>query len=231
MVRFKLPKPPELWQMYARAYSSSTVQVDRTGFESEEGMLLGLVAFLETHCLKPGDRVLDFGAGTGRFAAMLRTLGVAVDGVELAEEARREAHARYGFDFKYDLSELSKASYDWVTAIEVLEHLIEPENALKQLWKLLKPGGGLFLTTPNAGGLAARIYGNQWREAINPFHLVLFTHPALKAVLARVGYERIWPVTFSPIGGVSTYRGMLHRMLQLLNLYGGLRVVARRPLG
>jgi len=174
--------------------------------------------------------VLDFGAGTGRFAGILRTLGLAIDGVELAEEARREASRRYGFDFKSDLSELSSASYDWVTAIEVLEHLPDPGNALKQLWKLLKPGGGLFLTTPNANGLAARLYGNRWREAVNPFHLVLFTHPALKAILARAGFEQVRPVIFSPIGAVSICRGVLHRALQTFNLYGGLRVVARKPL-
>ena len=229
MIRSVVPNGEELRQMYAEAYCGSDVQVNRSGCESEKGMLLGLANFLERNCLEPGDRVLDFGASTGQFAGMLRALAGAIDGVEIAEEARKEAKKRYGFDFKSDVSELPGASYDWVIAIEVLEHLLDPETALKQMRELLKPGGGLFLTTPNANGLAARLYGRRWREATNPFHLILFTYSALNALLMRSGYERIRPVIYSPVGDVSVWRGSLHRALQLLRLYGGLRIVAHRP--
>ena len=39
--------------------------------------------------------------------------------------------------------------FDWVTASEVIEHLVDPHRFLKEAWRVLKPQGRLFLTTPN----------------------------------------------------------------------------------
>lgn len=227
MMRHPMPLVRELDKMYAKAYSPTAVKLDSTGFESEEGMLVHLAAFLIDRFFRPGDRILDFGAGSGRFCRILRDAGFQVDGVELAAEPRAEAKARFGFEFRSTLSEMRENYYDWVVAIEVLEHLPDPEHTLVELRSRLKPGAAVFLTTPNASGLQARLNRFAWREAQNPFHLILFTFPALKQLLARAQYRDVQSVLFSPVGAVSPGRWALHRALQLLRLYGSIRVVAR----
>jgi hypothetical protein len=117
-----------------------------------------------------------------------------------------------------------------VIGIEVLEHVPDPFSILEALRTKLKPNGMLFLTTPNAKGLAARLYGRDWREADNPFHLVLFTRRALRQLLSRSGFKEMETIRFSPLGDVSMARWLVHRGLQALDLYGGLRVLARRNL-
>jgi len=215
--------------MYATAYSGAAVSNDRTGFESDRGMLSGIAELLGRRGLRAGYRALDYGAGTGRLATLLVQLGAAVDGVEAAEPARLEAKRRYGYEFYPDLSAVPASSYDFVIAVEVIEHLTDPLTVLRELRKVLKPGGCFFLTTPNARGLTARVYRAQWREAVNPFHLVLFTNAALYIALERAGFGEIERIRFSPVGQSSWPRKALHRVLQLFNLYGGIRIIARRP--
>jgi 2-polyprenyl-3-methyl-5-hydroxy-6-metoxy-1,4-benzoquinol methylase len=228
--RYSFPKERELNERYAGAYSGEAGRNDQTGFESSEGMLSGLASILRKSYLKPGDRVLDFGAGTGRFCNLLRAIGVDIEGAEFSGEARDEGARRFGQKLAPDLRSLSLDHYDWIVSIEVIEHLPDPEVALKHLLSLLRPGGGLFLTTPNAAGLAARFHRERWREATNEFHLVLFTPSGLRTLLARSGFEKIEFIRFSPIGSVTGTRAAIHRTLQALNLYGGLRATARRPL-
>jgi SAM-dependent methyltransferase len=229
MVRHPMPSPRELEEMYATAYSPTAVKLDSTGFESDEEMLGDLTALLEKRFLRPGDRLLDFGAGSGRLCKIMRDAGFEIDGVELSSQARVEAKTRFGFEFRSTLAEMPENYYDWVIAIEVLEHLPDPGHTLNELRARLKPGGALFLTTPNARGLRARLEGLRWREAVNPFHLVLFTRPAAEMLLTRAGFERVRHISFSPIGSAYAWRGALHRALQLVGLYGGLRIVGYRP--
>jgi 2-polyprenyl-3-methyl-5-hydroxy-6-metoxy-1,4-benzoquinol methylase len=223
-----MPSSQQLQEAYSAAYCPIAAQGDQTGFESNKQMLLGLAGFLLNHRVQRGARVLELGAGTGRFASILSARGINVDGVELGDNARHEAKKRYGFDFKSDLSEITSDSYDWAIAVEVLEHLSDPFSTLNTLRTKLKPNGMLFLTTPNAKGLAARLYGSDWREAKNPLHLVLFTPCSLRQLLPRSGYKGIEILRFSPLGDLSAGRRLLHRGLQTLDLYGGLRVIARR---
>ncbi len=110
----------------------------------------------------------------------------------------------------------------------MIEHLTDPHTVLRELRRVLKAGGNLFLTTPNARGLTARVQGARWREAANPFHLVLFTDTALRIALGRAAFGEVECIRFSPIGQGSWPRKALHRVLQLFHLYGGIRVIARR---
>lgn len=226
--RVSLPGQRELADLYAKAYSETAARNDQTGLESREGMLQGLATFLSPRYLKSGEKVLDFGASTGKFCSILQKLGAEVHGAELSQRARMEASTRFGFVFTADISTLPASHYGWIVSVEVLEHLTNPGQTLRQLHNLLKPGGRLFLTTPNAAGLAARLHGAKWREARNLFHLALYTPTGLKMLLTRTGYERLNCITFSPIGSASLPRAALHRTLQAVGLYGGLRVFARK---
>jgi 2-polyprenyl-3-methyl-5-hydroxy-6-metoxy-1,4-benzoquinol methylase len=114
-------------------------------------------AFLLEHT-DPASRVLDVGCGEGRFAANLAQAGMAVVGVDVAEEPLRRARARHpSLDLRMVPAEsawpLPDASFDVVWAGETIEHVADTRGWLAELRRLLRPGGRLLLSTPAHGRL------------------------------------------------------------------------------
>ena len=70
----------------------------------------------------------------------------------------------------------------------VIEHLENPQNELKILYELLKPGGILIVGTPNISSLAAKIFQGNFR-LFGPGHLCLFTPKNLNGILQSNGFE------------------------------------------
>ena len=99
-------------------------------------------------------RLLDIGCGTGEYTRTLAQGCTQVDGIEI--ERNRLDHFREDCPSHVDLhlmsaNELDFAddTFDTVVMIEVLEHLADPATAMKEIGRVLKPGGSLLLTTPS----------------------------------------------------------------------------------
>jgi 2-polyprenyl-3-methyl-5-hydroxy-6-metoxy-1,4-benzoquinol methylase len=93
-----------------------------------------------------------------------------------------------------DISELGancEAFFDAITLSHVIEHVHDPVDTLIRCHRMLKPGGYLWLETPNADSVGYELYGRYWRGLEPPRHLVIFNSAALEMTLARAGFERI----------------------------------------
>jgi 2-polyprenyl-3-methyl-5-hydroxy-6-metoxy-1,4-benzoquinol methylase len=103
---------------------------------------------------EPLGRVLDVGCARGVNADVLHTRGAThVAGIELDEEFAAEARERYDEVVTGSVPEdlaWPDASFDTILAYDVLEHLVDPWAATKRLAALLRPGGQLHLSLPNA---------------------------------------------------------------------------------
>ena len=232
--RYPMPTDSQLDQIYVDFYSNENIQTRKTKMLSSDESIDQHAAYISKNISKPGWRVLDFGAGTGELAWRLQQEGLIAIGVEQSKNARCVAEERYGIQLVPSVDELTKdinEPFDLIVAIEVLEHISEPWRVLEVFNSLLKPGGTLYLSTPNRNGLTARVRKQQWREAVKPFHLVLFNFHSIKRLLAHSGYETVHCLRFSPLTTSSPVKKIVHRLLQLFNLYGGLRVVARKSFG
>lgn len=97
--------------------------------------------------LAAGKRVLDFGAGSGTFAGRLAAEGADVWCVEPDAELRRELERR-GLRASAGTEELAPASIDLAYSFNVLEHIADDAAALRELRRVLKPGGKLVLYVP-----------------------------------------------------------------------------------
>jgi len=78
-------------------------------------------------------------------------------------------------------------SFDAVTMSHVIEHVPEPIQTLSECARILRPGGRLFLWTPNHSSLGCRVFGKHWRGLEPPRHLHLFSPRSLKSLLNKAG--------------------------------------------
>jgi SAM-dependent methyltransferase len=129
---------------------------------------------------------LDLGCGTGglvRYVASQSRLDVAgFDQGAWAERARRE-----GLPI-LDASDLETraGSFDVVTAIEVIEHVIDPVDFLRQARRMLRPGGLIFLTTANVECAPAELAS--WYYMEPEVHVSFFSPGALGLALSAAGF-------------------------------------------
>jgi 2-polyprenyl-3-methyl-5-hydroxy-6-metoxy-1,4-benzoquinol methylase len=137
----------------------------------------------------PGARLLDVGCGNGGFLITAQQLGWEAWGIEPDRDAVTAARAA-GLRVEHGglpTTDLPDAHFDVVTMNHVLEHLHDPVSALREVRRVLKPGGMLWLATPNLDSIGRRCYAAAWRGLEPPRHLVLFTISSLTLACALAG--------------------------------------------
>jgi 2-polyprenyl-3-methyl-5-hydroxy-6-metoxy-1,4-benzoquinol methylase len=137
----------------------------------------------------PRGRLLDAGAGRGRFVAAARAAGWAADGIEPSLRGVEAARATYGVELCQVGIEHASGSYDVVSLWHVLEHLEDPREALDHVASLLSSGGLLLVGVPNLASAQARIGGERWFHLDLPRHRTHFTAAGLRALLERRGFS------------------------------------------
>ena len=95
----------------------------------------------------PGQRVLDFGAGGGRFAVPLAQQGLDVTALE-PDERLRESILSSGVAAVRGLEQLLDHHFGYIYSLNVLEHIPDDVAALRQLRLKLAPGGTLLVYVP-----------------------------------------------------------------------------------
>lgn len=231
-LHFAHPQPSDeaLGAYYAQYYYG---QGDPMYENSPEPYLRDLLAALQRRVGRlSGRRALDFGCGIGTLAGLLLQAGATVDAVETDAQARATAGEHLGIRVAADLDELRAdgVTYDLVTTMDVIEHVRSPRDVLSDLGALLRPGGWLFVSTPDAGALKARVRGSRWDNFQNPTHLYYFNARALRRLLQVLGFREVatWrPLVSYPAHGAA--RRLTQWGLQLTGLDGALHVLARPP--
>ena len=153
----------------------------------------------------PGDRVLDMGCGGGRHAFALYRRGADVtaldmDAAELkdvsamfaamaeAGEVPQGARARTVRGTAYDLP-FADGTFDRIIAAEVLEHLPEDERAMRELFRVLKPGGLIAVTVPRWGPeLVCWALSSAYHE-VEGGHVRIYRGSELRRRLTGTGLE------------------------------------------
>jgi SAM-dependent methyltransferase len=133
---------------------------------------------------------LDYGCGTGGLVSFLRGRGVQATGFEQGWCAPRLRDQGVPTIDDPTIAEHA-GRFDIVTAIEVIEHTIDPVGVLRQIRSLLKPGGLLFLTTANAAPFADRL--GSWRYMTPEVHISFFEPATLALALEKAGFQTEFP--------------------------------------
>jgi 2-polyprenyl-3-methyl-5-hydroxy-6-metoxy-1,4-benzoquinol methylase len=140
----------------------------------------------------PRGRILDVGCARGYVLEAALEEGWEPWGIEVSEEDARAAARRFGGRVHRGVlasAPFEAASFDAVTLLDVLEHDADPLELLRQVRRVLRPGGALFLTTPDLGSLSARVLAHRWVYYNANEHLSFFDRGTLKRALRAVGFE------------------------------------------
>ncbi|MBS0207571.1 MAG: class I SAM-dependent methyltransferase [Planctomycetes bacterium] len=140
---------------------------------------------------RPG-RVLDIGCGRGMTLARLRELGWETEGVELSETSALHAKEKLGLNVTVGPFEPGKypdGHFDAIVIWHVLEHVINLDETLRGIQRILKPGGVLALAVPNRASWQAQVAKYDWFHLDMPRHYWHFSADWLIKKLGSLGFE------------------------------------------
>jgi len=138
-----------------------------------------------------GRTILDVGCGDGTFLSTL-SAEWSKHGVEPSMSGARLARERK-LDVSRGTLDTSSESYevDLISALDVIEHVVDPNNFVKSLKRHLRKGGVVLLLTGDADAYPARIAGPQWSYLRWCGHISVFSQVGLRRLLESHGFEVI----------------------------------------
>jgi ubiquinone/menaquinone biosynthesis C-methylase UbiE len=195
------PSVPDLTEQYDKWHEYVSASPDD---QDERSPWYQLV--LEYLAPVQGKRVLEIACGRGGFSAVLGSRGANVCGADFSAAALKIACQKVGRNsagflniglLRADAHHLPYAddAFDCVVSCETIEHLTDPPAALQEMARVCKPGGMLYLTTPNYLNLmglylvyAAILKKDRRNAATQPLdHRWLF--PRVRRMVKHSGWE------------------------------------------
>ncbi len=174
---------------------------------------------------KKGGVMLDVGCGNGQMMYWAKQRGIQGKGVELNKRTADRAR-EYGFEvfggFLEDAN-FEKKSFDFVFLGEIIEHVNNPKQFIKDCSSFLKEGGLIGITTPNIDCswskttfLYYKILGIPWSSVTPPYHLFQFSPGNLDRMMEGLGFEFV-SGSFIRIPPLKYELGMLHLLKRYKN--------------
>ena len=203
--------------------------------------------FIELAGLAPGGRALELGCGTGLFVEKVAACGVSVTGIDLSPDLLAAARARSArlpnvalTSGNAELLPYPADTFDAVYGSSVLHHL-DLDRALREVARVLKPGGRVVFTEPNIVnpqvalmfhlGLTKRYFG------VSPDEMAFSRFRAARALReAGLASERVLPFDFlhpaTPaflLDAVAGLGGLVEKTPLAREIAGSLLLTARKP--
>lgn len=224
---FVSPIPPEPGRYYPSEYYPVPSSLDQLEAEaaSERYKVEYVKRFVNS------GRLLDIGAGYGRFVYLAHQAGYEVDAIEIdgkcCEFITNVIGTRAMAHPQPDVALAGLEPYDVITAWHVLEHLTDPRAALKAAVQNLRAGGWLIVAMPNPESLQFRVFGHCWAHLDAPRHLQLLPPNLLIHEVTSDGRMRFVEATATDRGSLDyNYLGWTWSMRHALRVRGAWRVGA-----
>jgi SAM-dependent methyltransferase len=188
--QFPMPSPNRVMEFYPLDYGpyQSGGPLAKLGTESGLRRRMRHVQSLQ---LEAG-ALLDVGCATGLFLERMRRRGWQVAGVEMnpvIAKRARDAFGLYVYTGTLESGSFSDAAFDLVTLWDVLEHVPSPRQTLREIGRVLRPGGWLVFRVPNPESLGAQVFGRFWAGWDLPRHLWIAPRSALEPALSAAGFR------------------------------------------
>lgn len=218
--------PKLIIDSYAGGEDASFIAQDEARLKTFEKALRRL-ARDHNIALSPDTKVLDIGCAGGAFLLAAENLGLEAIGIEpnrwMCEYARREHQldARPGVLADHHFPD---ATFDLITLWDVIEHVPSPSAELKEIHRILKPGGVLVVNYPDYQSLPARLLGRKWPFWLS-VHLTYYTPKTITKHLEQSGFA---VETITPHWQTLQLGYVLQRMAPYVGVAQGLKSLAAR---
>lgn len=201
-------------------------------------------------------RLVEVGSSTGSLLETFRNDGWRVLGVEPDRNAARYASKKLNIETVNTTLQhagIADNSVDVVVLLHVIEHVPDPVGTLKDIYRVLKPGGHLVLETPRYDTLMFRLFGRRERSLSCDGHIFFFTTDSLRKAYTKAGFA---PEAFEYVGRSLTLDRLaynlavmskipaagriakslsklllLHKLTMTINVRDMQRVCVRKPTG
>jgi SAM-dependent methyltransferase len=168
---------------------------DRVGIkQKQEKDYTRLLADFESYRVR--NRLLEVGCAAGIFLARAAEDGWQCSGVDVLPEVARLARENRALDVR--TGELIDArfpdhEFDVVYMNEVIEHIVAPADLMREVHRVLRPGGIALLRTGNARSWSARVRGSRWHyyRFHGPFHIRFYSPKAARSLARAAGFASV----------------------------------------
>lgn len=148
--------------------------------------------------LAPGGRLLDIGSNGGFLVEAAREFGLDASGIDIdpVSVAYAQRHFPQCTFYEGTVEELAPRveQFDLVFCSEVIEHIPAARDFIFSVARVLKPGGFLYITTPDINHWMRPHDATKWKSMRDPGHCVFYSRSGLKSILRTVGID--WWLSF-----------------------------------
>lgn len=147
-----------------------------------------------------GEKMLDIGCGSGLSLLEAKNLGVDAWGIDADPNAKRfadELGLRIHQGSLHD-NPFRDITFDLIVLNQVIEHIPEPDKALRLILTRLAKDGRVILVFPNINSLWCKITGKNWINWHIPYHLHHFNKKIFTQMAERCGYQVVRSRTITP---------------------------------
>lgn len=190
----KIPTHEELlheYSLYSRSDVTSEITIKRYD---------ALLDSLEKY--RANNNIIDVGAGDGQLISRAKkknwnSYATEFDdmSVELCRQKGVTVHKG-----KLDAGNYKDNFFDAIFSVEVIEHINNPREEVRNFHKILRKGGVVYVTTPNLNSLSFKLLKNKWNIFHYPEHLCYYTPKTLEKLFQDAGFKKVAIETtrFSP---------------------------------
>lgn len=172
---------------YLPAFKATSTHYDLNIIRSHFFLFLQLIAKYFT----PGKRLLDVGCGAGFFLKAAEEKGWEVEGVEISPAASEYAQNIVRVKVlkgKLEDKHLPAEKYDLAVLSETIEHLMNPLDTLKEIYRILTKEGILLISTPDYNSLSRLFLRKNWAVISPEEHFSIFTKKNLCHILQKANF-------------------------------------------
>ena len=180
--------------------------------------------------------LLDIGCSSGLLLEEAKLLGFEPYGMEISEYASGIAKKRIGNDRIHngilETSNFNKNFFNVITMIDVIEHVKNPIEILKNVKNILNNTGGgyILITTPNTYSFTNKIMGSKWPH-YNSEHLFYFNLKSIKKICSIAGFEIVYYSSLIKIMRLDYICNQLNRssnnISKLISLFGYIPIIGK----
>lgn len=190
------PSDQELSDIYTAEYflGHNSEEGRRKASDLKRATARQYLAELTRYNGAPSGRLVEVGCGEGDFLCEAEAAGYGVLGVEYSAAACTTANSRLTHG-RVEQGELAAAKlpdshFDVCVLNDVIEHVRDPLAFLREVRRILRPGGALFIATPCLDSWSARFMKERWMEW-KPEHLTYFNKGNIQTALLKAGFEDV----------------------------------------